>query len=183
LKALGAGKLFFHFFKVFWTLPKPRITLKTQIFSTADNTAYTLHRRNESPFKAHREGTSAVFASKYQCKKLIYYEHYRDVRDAIARESQLKVASEENQPDQSIEPTILVLLCYKTDKSTDLIRSLPVRSVSPLPVYVATPQPLQSRLRFAPLEMTGMRVWNRKRVLRLPESTNKAILILAPKPL
>jgi hypothetical protein len=87
-------------------------------------------------------------------QKLIYYEHYRDVRDAIARESQLKVASEENQPDQSIEPTILVLLCYKTDKSTDLIRSLPVRSVSDLPVYVVTPQPLHSRLRFVPLEMT-----------------------------
>jgi putative endonuclease len=38
----------------------------------------------------HREGVKAGFASKYQCKKLIYYEHYRDVRDAIARESQLK---------------------------------------------------------------------------------------------
>ena len=25
-----------------------------------------------------------------QCKKLIYYEQYRDIRDAIARESQLK---------------------------------------------------------------------------------------------
>jgi len=38
----------------------------------------------------HRGGVKAGFASKYQCKKLIYYEHYRDVRDAIARESQLK---------------------------------------------------------------------------------------------
>ena len=38
----------------------------------------------------HREGVKAGFASKYQCRKLIYYEHYRDVRDAIARESQLK---------------------------------------------------------------------------------------------
>jgi len=38
----------------------------------------------------HREAIKAGFASKYQCKKLIYYEHYRDVRDAIARESQLK---------------------------------------------------------------------------------------------
>ncbi len=38
----------------------------------------------------HREGAKAGFASKYQCRKLIYYEHYRDVRDAIARESQLK---------------------------------------------------------------------------------------------
>jgi putative endonuclease len=38
----------------------------------------------------HREGVKAGFACRYQCKKLIYYEHYRDVRDAIARESQLK---------------------------------------------------------------------------------------------
>jgi putative endonuclease len=38
----------------------------------------------------HRQGVNAGIASKYQCKKLIYYEHYRDVRDAIARESQLK---------------------------------------------------------------------------------------------
>src|SRR5438132_10842577 len=38
----------------------------------------------------HREAIKAGFASKYQCKKLVYYEHYRDVRDAIARESQWK---------------------------------------------------------------------------------------------
>ena len=38
----------------------------------------------------HRGGNAAGFASKYQCKKLVFYEHYRDVRDAIARESQLK---------------------------------------------------------------------------------------------
>jgi putative endonuclease len=30
------------------------------------------------------------FAADYRCKKLIYDERYRDVRDAIARESQLK---------------------------------------------------------------------------------------------
>src|SRR5438034_1952382 len=34
--------------------------------------------------------TNTGFASKYQCKKLIYYAHYRNVRDAIARESKLK---------------------------------------------------------------------------------------------
>ena len=33
----------------------------------------------------HREATKAGFAAKYQCKKLIYYEHYPDIRDAIAR--------------------------------------------------------------------------------------------------
>jgi putative endonuclease len=38
----------------------------------------------------HREGVKTGFASKYQCRKLIYYELYRDVRHAIARESQLK---------------------------------------------------------------------------------------------
>jgi putative endonuclease len=38
----------------------------------------------------HREGAGAGFASDYRCKKLIYYEHYRDVRDAIARETHLK---------------------------------------------------------------------------------------------
>ncbi len=38
----------------------------------------------------HREGVKVGFASKYHCKKLVYYEHYRDVRDSIARESQLK---------------------------------------------------------------------------------------------
>jgi putative endonuclease len=38
----------------------------------------------------HREGVKAGFASKYQYKKLVYYEFYPDVRAAIARESQLK---------------------------------------------------------------------------------------------
>ena len=38
----------------------------------------------------HREGVKAGFASKYQCRKLVYYEYYPDVRAAIARESQLK---------------------------------------------------------------------------------------------
>ena len=32
----------------------------------------------------HREGVKAGFASKYQCKKLVYYEHYPDVHAAIA---------------------------------------------------------------------------------------------------
>jgi putative endonuclease len=45
-----------------------------------------LSRRTWQP----REGVKAGFASKYQCNKLVYYEYYHDVRDAIARESQLK---------------------------------------------------------------------------------------------
>jgi putative endonuclease len=38
----------------------------------------------------HREAVKLGFASKYQCKKLVYYQYYHDVRNAIARESQLK---------------------------------------------------------------------------------------------
>jgi putative endonuclease len=38
----------------------------------------------------HREGTGAAFPAAYRCTKLIYYERYRDIRDAIARETQLK---------------------------------------------------------------------------------------------
>ena len=38
----------------------------------------------------HRESTGANFPAFYQCKKLIYYELCFDVRDAIAREKQLK---------------------------------------------------------------------------------------------
>jgi putative endonuclease len=48
----------------------------------------------------HREGSKVGFAAKYQCKKLIYYEHYRDprrYRSRIAIEE--VVANEENRPD------------------------------------------------------------------------------------
>ncbi len=38
----------------------------------------------------HREGNHPGFAAGYRCTKLVYYEWYRDIRDAIARESQLK---------------------------------------------------------------------------------------------
>jgi putative endonuclease len=38
----------------------------------------------------HRSGEFPGFASTYQCRRLIYHEHYTDVNDAIARETQLK---------------------------------------------------------------------------------------------
>jgi putative endonuclease len=38
----------------------------------------------------HRAGDILGFTSDYRCTKLIYYEHCTDVRDAIAREKQLK---------------------------------------------------------------------------------------------
>jgi len=38
----------------------------------------------------HCSGEIAGFASAYRCRKLLYYEHYTDVQDAIGRETQLK---------------------------------------------------------------------------------------------
>jgi putative endonuclease len=38
----------------------------------------------------HRQGEMPGFTADYRCYRLIYWEHYRDVRDAIAREKQLK---------------------------------------------------------------------------------------------
>ena len=38
----------------------------------------------------HQEGLIAGFTQKYHLKRLVYFESYADVRDAIAREKQLK---------------------------------------------------------------------------------------------
>jgi putative endonuclease len=38
----------------------------------------------------HRQEIGANFPAAYRCNKLIYYEHYSNVHEAIARESQIK---------------------------------------------------------------------------------------------
>lgn len=38
----------------------------------------------------HRRGEIAGFTRDYHCVHLVHCEHYRDIRDAIAREKQLK---------------------------------------------------------------------------------------------
>lgn len=38
----------------------------------------------------HHSGNGSVFSARYNCKDLIYYEEYLDIRIAIAREKQLK---------------------------------------------------------------------------------------------
>ena len=38
----------------------------------------------------HREGLTPGFTSRYGCKRLVFYEHYERMVDAIAREKQLK---------------------------------------------------------------------------------------------
>jgi putative endonuclease len=39
---------------------------------------------------AHKKGTGCAFTEKYSCHKLIYFEEYQYVQDAISREKQLK---------------------------------------------------------------------------------------------
>ena len=38
----------------------------------------------------HKKGLTKGFSKKYGCHKLVYYEHYSDVRQAIKREKQMK---------------------------------------------------------------------------------------------
>ena len=38
----------------------------------------------------HQQGLNEGFTKKYNCHKLIFYENYSDVKQAIAREKQLK---------------------------------------------------------------------------------------------
>ena len=38
----------------------------------------------------HRQGKIPGFSKRYNTNRLVYYEQYNDVRDAIAREKQLK---------------------------------------------------------------------------------------------
>ena len=38
----------------------------------------------------HKESKIEGFSKKYSCKKLVYYEHYKYVHDAIKREKEIK---------------------------------------------------------------------------------------------
>lgn len=41
----------------------------------------------------HKRGLGGVFSKKYKLRKLVYYEIFRDINDAIAREKQIKGGS------------------------------------------------------------------------------------------
>ena len=38
----------------------------------------------------HKSGHGSVFTSKYHCNKLVYYESFSDINQAISREKELK---------------------------------------------------------------------------------------------
>ena len=72
----------------------------------------SLKRRVEE----HYEGQGAAFTSKYKCAKLVYYETFPDIEQAIAREKQLKhfkrawkdeLVSSMNPDWQDLGPTLI----------------------------------------------------------------------------
>ena len=54
----------------------------------------------------HAEGCGSIFTRKYNCHKLVYFETFPDIEQAIAREKQLKNWKREwkNQLVESINP-------------------------------------------------------------------------------
>ena len=44
----------------------------------------------ERRIQEHRSGSIPGFTQAYHCSKLVYYEEYKKIGDAIAREKQLK---------------------------------------------------------------------------------------------
>ncbi|MBQ8443004.1 MAG: GIY-YIG nuclease family protein [Bacteroides sp.] len=61
-----------------------------------------LHRR----FLEHKNGVTEGFTKKYRCHILLYYESFTDIKEAIAREKELKGWSREKKENliRSINP-------------------------------------------------------------------------------
>ena len=64
----------------------------TYIMTNQSNTTLYIGVTNNIERRAleHIEGFGAAFASKYKINKLVYFERYTEVLDAIKREKQLK---------------------------------------------------------------------------------------------
>ena len=59
--------------------------------NTSDTTLYIgVTNDLERRVAEHRSGMIPGFTQKYNCHKLVYFEEYSDVEQAIAREKQLK---------------------------------------------------------------------------------------------
>ena len=45
----------------------------------------------------HKQKVYQGFSAKYECNKLVYFEEYQFIQDALAREKQLKAGSRQNK--------------------------------------------------------------------------------------
>ena len=71
----------------------PRIvSYSVYILSNFARTVFYIGVTNDlyTRIRQHRNNEGSAFTSKYKCHYLMYYEDYSDVRNAIAREKQLK---------------------------------------------------------------------------------------------
>ncbi len=64
----------------------------TYILSNKNDTTLYIGVTNDLARRVaeHRSGTIPGFTQKYNCHKLVYFEEYTDIDQAIAREKQLK---------------------------------------------------------------------------------------------
>jgi len=62
------------------------------ILTSKDHTTLYIGVTNDlcSRLWQHRNPVTASFSQRYHCVVLVYFEHFREVADAIAREKQLK---------------------------------------------------------------------------------------------
>ena len=51
----------------------------------------------ERRIQEHKEGRIPGFTKKYNCKKLLYFEDYSDINQAIEREKKVKKLSRQNK--------------------------------------------------------------------------------------
>jgi putative endonuclease len=76
--------------------PEPIVNYEKQSFvyiitNTYNTTLYTGVTNNlQRRVGEHKEGKINGFAKKYNANKLVYYEVFRDIQSAIAREKQIK---------------------------------------------------------------------------------------------
>jgi putative endonuclease len=72
----------------------PRAPCVYMMASKRDGTLYTGVTSDLSQRAyQHREGLTPGFTSRYGCKRLVFYERYERMDDAIAREKQIKGGS------------------------------------------------------------------------------------------
>jgi len=67
-------------------------TYFTYIMSSNNNSTLYIGVTNdlERRVAEHKSGSGSVFTKKYHCHKLVYFESFSDIEQAIAREKQLK---------------------------------------------------------------------------------------------
>ena len=69
-------------FRKYWTYIMSNKNNTTLYIGVTDNL--------EARVQEHRNGTGDSFTHRYNCDKLVYFEEYSDINQAIDREKQLK---------------------------------------------------------------------------------------------